>query len=293
MKTYFIRHTYKLRISEETLTRLHSEGLVAIHYPNFPEGLADSDNPTLDPSTHDIRGRNILRRFLAFGLAGGYVCAEYHGIPGWLVGFVEPGTGVSQTEGEWRDIPGRVAILKTVRLGRFRQVTSGGAAAMLVARPRQGTFMQWHRAGTSVERLVNGTTATATFDDLSPDQQEMMCAEFLRSDEARKLNPDIPRLAHLILPTGRTMRDIDFIGVATDSRRLVAQVTYSTPESVPQKVSALLPYAVDAHVLLFCDTRHYARIGQIHLIPVREVFDTFTKGPFGSRWLELATTDKS
>jgi hypothetical protein len=60
--------------------------------------------------------------------------------------------------------------------------------------------------------------------DLSPSQQEILCSEFLRMPEVESRG--LPRLVHLLLPPGKTMRDIDIVGTAADGKRLLAQVTF-------------------------------------------------------------------
>ena len=114
MKTYFIRHTWTLNISKPTLDGLTRDHLIAIHYPNFTTGWRDVDNESWDPATYDRPAGNILRRFLALAASGGYVCAEYHAFPGWLIGTVDPDSVVEVVHGRWRDFPDRVAALKEV-----------------------------------------------------------------------------------------------------------------------------------------------------------------------------------
>jgi hypothetical protein len=284
VNTYFIRHTCKLNIDAPTRGRLINEGLIAIHYPDGPDGLGTEDVNSLDPAAHDRRGANILRRFLDFSRDGGYVCAEYFNVPGWTLGYVAPCSEVQLLYGHWYNPCDRVAVLKTLKLSRLRRVEEGAAAAMLVARPRQGTFMQWHRAGRNIERLVDGWTATPTFDDLSPDQQEVLCAEFLRTPLAHSLG--LPVLAHLTVPTGRTMRDIDIIGVTLDGSQLVAQVTYTHPSRALHKVGAMSRFISTSTCLLFCDCEKIELRDNVTLVPIRQVFECFASTPLGMIWLE-------
>ncbi len=284
MSTYFIRHTWKLNIDAATRSKLIDDNLVAIHYPDGPAGLGPDDVPTSNPEDHDRKGANILRRFLALGREGGYVCAEYFAYPGWTLGYVEPGTEVQLLHGHWHEPGDRIAVLKTLKLTRVRHVQEGAAAAMLVARPRQGTFMRWPRAGRNIERLVDRWTARPTFDDLSPDQQEVLCAEFLRTPLALEMG--LPMLAHLTVPTGRTMRDIDIIGVAADGGSVVAQVTYTRPDLARHKVGALASYLPTAPCLLFCDCSAVESQDGVLLVPIRQVFDQFVASPLGRLWLK-------
>jgi hypothetical protein len=284
VNTYFIRHTWKLNIDSATRSMLVDQGLVAIHYPDRPAGLGPEDVSSCDPEDHDRKGGNILRRFLALGRSGGYICAEYFAYPGWILGYVEPGTDVQLLHGHWHQPADRTAVLKTLKLTRVRHVEEGAAAAMLVARPRQGTFMRWPRAGRNIERLVDRWTAHPTFDDLSPDQQEVLCAEFLRTPLARSMG--IPVLSHLTVPTGRTMRDIDIIGVAENGSQLVAQVTYMHPDGARDKVGAMARFLPTSSCLLFCDCEKIELRESVTLVPIRQVFECFASTPLGMIWLE-------
>jgi len=282
MDTYFIRHTRDIAIDDQTRQTLIDDGRIFIHYPNYPEGLRSEDNDTFDPTQHDRKGGGVVRRFVELSRTGGYVCAEYHGLKGWIVGFVEPQTTPEIFEGRWRDWD-RVAKLKTIKLTKIGHITEGAGAAMLSARPRQGTFGRWWKAGRSVIRLVDGLTEDIELADLSPDQQEIVCSEFLRIHSSDGL----PRLAHLVLPTGRTMRDIDILGVATDGKPLVAQVTYAARNQVGYKLDRLIPFVETAHAILFCDTDRMHLDQGVHVVPLRLAFDTLSASEHGKAWLNL------
>jgi len=127
-------------------------------------------------------------------------------------------------------------------------------------------------------------SANPTFDDLSPDQQEVLCAEFLRTPMAGAHG--LPTLASLTVPTGRTMRDIDIIGVTATGGQLVAQVTYSNPERVTPKVEALRRFLPESTCVLFCNCAMQQVYDGIILVPIRDVFNHFTADLLGKVWLE-------
>ena len=286
MDTYFIRHTWKLNITDATREALIAEHRIAIHYPEFADGFHDEDNRSLVPDEHNRTGRNTLRRFVELGRAGGYICAEYHGLEGCLVGVVAPGTSVEYVDGLWRDIPDRVAILKTLKLERAHIVPTSAAAAILVARPRQGTFMKWPRAKRAIIRLVDDLTEDGTLDDLSADQQEVICAEFLRTGHAALLG--LPTLVHLLCPIGRTMRDIDVLGLASDGQPLFAQITYSDASNVAWKRDRLRPYVGKGHCLLFANAPTISVERGVTIVPLALVFDQFAASIYGEHWLAAA-----
>jgi hypothetical protein len=80
-----------------------------------------------------------------------------------------------------------------------------------------------------------------------------MCSEFLRSPAAAKLG--LPRLVHLILPVGRTMKAIDIYGIAQSGKRIFAQVTYERIEKSREKLEALCKYRDQNgdSLVLFCE----------------------------------------
>lgn len=135
MDTYFIRHTRDILIDDPTRQSLINARRIFVHYPSHHDGMREEDIDTLDPEQHGGRGRSVVRRFVGLAKMGGYVCAEYHGLHGWIVGFVEPGTTPEIVEGMWSDRD-RVARLKTIRLSKPRHITEGAGSAMLSARPR-------------------------------------------------------------------------------------------------------------------------------------------------------------
>jgi hypothetical protein len=97
----------------------------------------------------------------------------------------------------------------------------------------------------------------------------------------------LPRLAHLLLPTGRTMRDIDIIGITTDAKRLRAQVTFSPLENCAWKIDRLLSCrgAKDTHLLLFCDCAEPVEQNGVRIFPIQRAYDIFISTPHGKQWL--------
>ncbi|MCE9557617.1 MAG: hypothetical protein K8R88_01570 [Armatimonadetes bacterium] len=285
METYFIRHTWKLNISAEMRAKMVDEGLVGFHFPFGPgprEGLPDV--ASLDPDDYERSGRLVLKRFHHLAASGGYVCAEFAGTPGWMLGKVPRGSKVELLYGHWREFPHRVAVMKVLRLSQIHRITEGAAAPMLVARPRMGTFMKWAKAGRSVMKLVEGITEAPTFDDLTADQQEVMCSEYLRSDYGR--HGGLPHLSALVVPSGRTLKAVDIIGIAGDERAIFAQVTHSPLTSVQWKIDALRPFVGQGHCLLFCDTDTISSLDGIIIVPIRTVFAMWESTDLGKRWLE-------
>jgi hypothetical protein len=223
---------------------------------------------------------------------GGYVCAQYRGYEACLIGRVSPGTPIEPVYAQWRrssyDNPRRPAVLKTVRLDRVKIVSPLDHAVLLVGRPIRGTFMRWPNARDTIRALVEGEPLSVNVGRLSPDQQEIMCSEFLRTPEATAMG--LPRLEHLLLPTGRTLKDLDILGIASDGHPLCAQVTLADRVQAAWKLERMKAYATDssAHLILFCRTTEAETANGVHVRSIEEVFRCFRATASGRRWIARA-----
>ncbi|MFZ0634763.1 MAG: hypothetical protein WAM08_04530, partial [Candidatus Acidiferrales bacterium] len=123
--------------------------------------------------------------------------------------------------------------------------------------------------------------------------QETMCAEFLRSEDTKRLR--LPKLIHLLLPVGRTMRGIDICGISDSGSMVFAQVTFLSFEHCGKKLDALLQFGDrDRNALvLFCDCAEPKQKNGVKIIPLRAVYDSFTATPTGKLWIERATNPVS
>jgi hypothetical protein len=291
MKTYFARHTLELDIDATTRRLLWDGRHIAVHFPQHgaETKVREVDNASLDPADYAGSGRRAMEALVELSTEGGYVCAQYAGYDDCLVGVVLPKSRIELVSGQWGGHlypPTRPAILKALRLDRAALLKPEESVRILIGRPRQGTLMRWPSAGTMIQDLVEGTwhTRLPTLRDLLPPQQEIMCSEFLRLPEA--LTHGLPGLAHLLLPPGRTMKDVDVYGIALDGKRLFAQVTFGGSEAVHEKFERLRKYAVeDAHVLLFCDIATIRKTDGIFIVPMTLVFSAFCATRFGQTWL--------
>jgi hypothetical protein len=222
--------------------------------------------------------------------SGGYVCAQYRGIEDALVGEVQSGATIELVNGKWGNcngLAGRVAILKTLQLSRVKVINPSDCAAILVGRPRQGTLMRWPRAGEVIANIVRGSSKEIGLGDLSPDQQEILCSEFLRLPEAREFG--LPTLSHLLLPVGRTMKDIDIYGLASVGKRIFAQVTFSSVEQAPWKMERLRKYKTpETYLVLFCKADRTAIENGVTIAPIEAIVSRFQSSAAGRQWLSLA-----
>ena len=289
MNTYFIRHTVDLDIDDETRQRLWDERRIAIHYPHDKHSkLNDHDNKSTDPGDYSGSGLSCMTILSELGSEGGYVCAQYYPRPERLVGCVKPGSHIELLEGTWgsrNGLDGRHAILKTLRLTRTKVVKPVDYAVLQVGRPRQGAIKRWPSARETIKNLVEDVTNKPALCDLSESQQEILCSEFLRLPQAEKLG--LPRLAHLRLPTGRTMPDIDIIGIATDGKPLLAQVTYASLSNAEWKLDRLALYQDHkrAHLVLFCNCSAQTTSQGVTIFPIEQAYRIFASTPLGAATL--------
>jgi hypothetical protein len=290
VETYFVRHTDTLGIEEPMLRSLWKARKIAIHYPEGKHGRPDEhDLESLDPDAYSGSARKAVNALTRLAEEGGYVCAEYYPFDEVLVGLVRPAAQIELVRGRWGDRypenKGLPATVKALQLERVRVIPAEECVNVLIGRPRQGTLMRWPNAGSRIRQLVERETAALGLGDLTPTQQEVLCSEFLRTPSATELG--LPLLAHLLLPVGRTMKDVDIYGVAQDAKTLFAQVTYADDWSADWKLERLRTYRGDGnvHLVLFCKTRE-ARIERgVHVIPLQAVFSRFASTPAGAIWL--------
>jgi hypothetical protein len=168
-----------------------------------------------------------------------------------------------------------------------RRVLPEDCVILQPAQPRQGTIMHWPSIGNAVEAIVERKKLRKSFLALSPNHQEVMCAEFLRLHEAVQIG--LPRLTCILRDVGRTMKDLDIVGVAQDGKRIFAQVTYSSfgSKDVQQKYDLLRKFIGDnAHLILFCKCKKLVHEKDIIIFPIEEVYAHFLKTKVGRIWFK-------
>lgn len=291
MDSYFARHTGKLSVQDDDLLRLWDEDRVTIHYPEYPKclgGLRQTDNDSRDPEDYEGTAQSAMRCLKELGDNGGYVWTESRVSGSAKVGIVKPGTDIEVCEAEWcvpdghdHRATGDRAVLKTLRLAeKIATVHPGQAMGLRAGRPQQGTIVRWHKCGTRLAAFVRGEQPDRVWDNLSTEQQEAACAEFLRLQ--RNL-PDIPKLRRLLLPVGRTLEDVDIYGMDERGRKVFAQVTYlrDQDKKVEYKVAQLEKYGPDeASLVFFCRCEEPGERGGVRFVSVEgEVMDWVLSSP--------------
>lgn len=122
--------------------------------------------------------------------------------------------------------------------------------------------------------------------DLSPPDQEVICQEYLRM----KIDSNLPILQSLLCPTGRTMKDIDIVGLSKDNKLIIAQVTYLGLDSIllKKKVDSLKKYLdKNTHLIMFCSGIDKSEFrDNIVYYPIDTVMKKFLDTDMGRNYLE-------
>lgn len=253
-KTYFICHTKGAEIDHEKFQLLWEKGTVAIHYPSVTintqsgkmECSSDFDNTEFE------KEKKHVERMLQLAKNGGLVCSTnsfYKGNDYVLIGQVSKGSKIEineeicwkTTSDRYGEFNGEPARLKTLKL----------QSASIVRRSMHGSFMAGlpiHQTICTIQReeikkiihaIVKGKQVEPSPELLSTEQMETACAEFLRFP-----NQLYDTLDYLVMPVGRTMKDVDILGKTKSGKTIYAQVTYAdTKEKTQNKLNALIKFS--------------------------------------------------
>lgn len=290
--TYFIRHSSALDVDASTLEDLWAADRIAIHFPRDESGtFVNGDSRSLNPADYGGHSKSVMQRFLGLARDGGYVFATYRGKQGGKVGYVTPGSSPELFPGFWgskNNHKGREATLKSLPLSQVRNLRADEAISLVAVQPRQGTFCRWRKIGGIVIALTNGGLARELV-SLTPNLQEIMCMEYLRTEDARRRG--LPVLRQTLMPVGRTMKDIDIFGVSESGNVLFAQVTYKSLNDSGSKLRKLDSYRSQGNeTIFFCQCDQRTEINGHMIFGLQQVFDDFCiNSEEGREWFRLAT----
>lgn len=283
MRSYFVRHTDDLRVRDEDLKQLWEENRIAVHYPDEASGLGDEDSRSTNPERYAGSGKTAMRYLNELCENGGYVWAESFVAEGGVakVGRVESGSEIQVVQATWhlRGRPydgrrdGQPAFLKIIRPEDVTPVKRGESNGLRAGRPRGGTIVRWRKCGTRLEDLVEGRPPREEWANLSTEEQEAVCAEFLRYPPK---DWDSPPLRYLLVPVGRTLQDVDIHGLDATGEEIFAQVTYASEgtKEVNEKANKLRRYgqrSTETQLVLFCQCGTGYERDRVRFVPVEEV----------------------
>lgn len=160
----------------------------------------------------------------------------------------------------------------------MKEVPPYEAMSLRAVSPPHVTISPWKACNPRLPALIRGEPLEHVWSELTPTLQEVACAEFLRLHG----NPRYPKLAFLLLPVGRTLKDIDIYGVDLQEREIFAQVTYRSKgdRSSLRKVEALKKYGrPDNHLVYICRCPESEYEDGVLYVPVEEVLDWIEENP--------------
>src|SRR5439155_14376246 len=131
-----------------------------------------------------------------------------------LLGLVPAGSPIKM----WRYAePGsNTHIYKVVSLKKARKVSFASSPLLAAIQPQQGTIMRWRMAEEYVKATFHRRPLPWNVGSLTPGQLEVICYEYLRG------GGDIDTL---LLPIGRSLLNVDIVGMDRNGRTVFAQVT--------------------------------------------------------------------
>ncbi|WP_415768629.1 hypothetical protein [Pseudomonas sp. LB3P38] len=292
MKTYFVRHSSELDVDKETLQSLWDNDYIGIHYPH-DNSRQDRDSFSVEPKDYPGNARHTLARLQKIGKEGGFIFGCYRGFPGGKIGYIEPDTAIEIFNGKWGDKnrqAGRDARLKVLKVHNVRNLSGFEGLSLTSVQPRQGTLCEWKKVGSRVKSLVSGKVSRDV-GSLTPDLQEVMCMEFLRTDESLKLG--LPRVLYTLASVGRTLKDLDILAIGYDGKPISAQVTYHdlTSAAATKKLNKLDPYISEgSHTILFCKCPSIQHINGHIVFSLDQVFKEFCLNSASGRlWFKMVS----
>lgn len=288
MKTFFCRHSSKFDMDQKTLDMLWEEDYMAIHYPNTKDGVSDVDSDSLIPLDYAGSAKGTMNTLKKIEKEGGFVFTMYENMNLYKIGFVEPNTDIERVPGVYGDkseFQGRKAILKCIRFKKSLTISRIDGLSLICAQPRQGTLCTWHAVGKRVENIFKGIPLNTSIANLTPDLQEVLCSEYLRM----KLDKTLPKLESLLTPVGRTMKDVDIVGLTNDGIRVLAQVTYGNLFHSYWKIDKLNHYSdnENCELILFCKNPDKEFVGNIRVYDIEKVFHKFIETGVGKSWISM------
>jgi hypothetical protein len=248
----FVRH--KISSTPNILQQLWNSRLIALHYQDIL-----STNP--DDYT-EKSARNSITRMQRFCRDGGYVGAVYGDSRAKiLVGKLLPGTSFTEQTFTDEDDPSISYHYKVAKLEDARELEIVEHPVLASIQPRQGALCEWHSAKGIIEALVKKTEREISVYSLHSGQLEVLCYEYLVHIGAIDL---------LLAPIGRTMLDIDIIGLKGSGKKVIAQVTFSECIDKLKRLQKHISSNVNAY---FFSSLANQEINGVRCISIEHVFN--------------------
>jgi hypothetical protein len=236
----------------------------------------------LDPSIYTEGGKAALQRLIECGRKGSVVAATYDDIEEARNKIVIG--NVAKQELEEVPIPGLDRTLKAIPFeGKPRVITITSEWKILGAIQPQGTISSWNAAHKIVSAIVEGRKLDREVGSLLPSQTEVLCYEYMRKKRY---------LTSLLLPIGRTLRNVDVCGLDDEGQVVLAQVTYRNT-AIDDKIRRLkIEKEPGARMYFFSRSTDRTEPG-IEFISIEQVFKELDSDPLYNKVITKMIPDTS
>lgn len=257
----FVRHKIGVPNGNETLRKMWSDGVVVLDY----DAIATAQ-PNLYPTK---AAQGAMRRLNGYCEAGAIVGADFNMLHcnKMLVGEIERGSHINISSYDGYD------FYKTVQLANVREISYLDYPVLLALQPRNQTICKWPSAAMALWAAFAGRPLPSSVYSLSEGQLEVLCYEYLRRKGI---------VESLLLPIGRTLRDIDIFGCTSAKRDVLAQVTFGN-SGVEDKVQRLREHGPDVERYFFLPGRPDGMIQKypdVQFVPIEVVFSFFNEDDY-------------
>lgn len=257
LRIVFIRHN--MSRAKRILPELMKRKLIAIHYENI-----SSTNPD---DYKEPTAKRTVARLNDYCKTGAIVCADFtmDGENNMLIGKIKSNTKIkSKKFGKY--------IYKTVQLHEVRQISLQRYPMLLARRPRQQTLTGWKINRNLLEAIWKRKKIPIEVSSLDPNLLEVICYEYLKKKKILNV---------LLMPIGRTMKDVDILGMNRKGKKVIAQVTHNTnSREIKKKIEKLRKWGSNDELLFFFGPKEVrVNDSKIKYISIKKVFQSLIRNP--------------
>lgn len=230
----FIRH--KFSSTNSIIDELWEERIIGVHYEDIESFNAD-DYKKIKESTRKTL-KSIFDLMERIQEKGAIVAADYSNETNkdekknkaLLVGIIEKGAEKKPlwfTDSE----SGQKYCYKTMKMKETKEIYYEDHPILFSCKPRQNTMCQWRLMKKKLPSIYYDESLPEKVTSLMDSELEVLCYEYLRID----------KLTCLLLPIGRTLDNVDIVGLSIQGKRIFAQVTFANKKkAIESKVNQLL-----------------------------------------------------
>lgn len=234
-KVIFIRHNFS-DSAKNINEYLWNNDLIAIHYDNIASiNSEDYEKPI---------ARDSIKRMVDYCKTGVIIAATYRNFqPGKIkIGEIERNSEIEFLN-SWDAIQAGNFIYKTVAIKNPQVILYSDFPLLAAIQPQQVTLTGWPSATNYLNAIINNQPLERNVNFLTPGQLEVGCYEYLKM---------LNLVQVLLLPIGRTLMDIDIIGLDESGNKVFAQVTHSkNKKQIKKKIENLIDYQSNGNKLYF------------------------------------------